>query len=274
MVPFLDNKNKIRILTYHRIVNLTDDFILHRGVISATPVNFERQIKFLSKNYNLISFDHLKQAMNAEIKLPQKSVIITFDDGYKDNYINAFPILQKYGASATFFLTLDFVEGNIIPWWDELASMIHKATITGVDLADLGYYVLKSKKDRLLIISKINEKLKSMESIRRIKNMNFIRKKLKIDRKENTHYGQFMSWDNIKEMNKKGMHFGAHTITHCNFEKESIKMARQEIVESKKKIEQKLKKDILTFCYPYGKKEFFSQDIINLLKKHGFFCAV
>ena len=72
MAPFLDNENKIRILTYHRIVNLTDDFIQHRGVISATPVNFERQIKFLIKNYNVISFDHLKQAVNAEIKLPSE----------------------------------------------------------------------------------------------------------------------------------------------------------------------------------------------------------
>ena len=274
MIPFLDNHNKLRILTYHRIINPTDDFIQHRGVISATPENFERQVKFLVKNYNLISFDHLKQAVNAEIRLPQRSLIITFDDGYKDNYTNAFPLLQKYGAPATFFLTTGFLDGSNTPWWDGLASMIHQTTISGVNLAEFGYYDLSLKADRLLAISVINKNLKSMEAMKRIKKMNWIKRKLKIDRKRNTHRSEFMSWDNVMEMDKEGMQFGAHTITHCNLTKESIIVAKREIIESKKRIEEKLKKDIVAFCYPYGYKELLNQDTIALLRKSGFFCAV
>jgi len=274
MISFLDNHNKLRILTYHRIINPTDDFIQHRGAISATPENFERQVKFLVKNYNLISFDHLKQAVNAEIRLPKRSLIITFDDGYKDNYTDAFPILQKYGAPATFFLTTGFLDGSNVPWWDGLARALQKTTIPKVNLGILGKYNLNSSKDKLLAISMVNRKLKNMDDTERIQKIKWIKSKLGINTKENDRYSQFMSWDNIMEMDKEGMQFGAHTVTHCNLAKESILVAKREIIESKKIIEEKLKKDILTFCYPYGNKEFFSQDIINLLRKSGFFCAV
>lgn len=274
MISFLDNHNKLRILAYHRIINPTDDFIQHRGVISATPENFERQIKFLVKNYNLISFEHLKQAVDAKIRLPQRSVIITFDDGYKDNYTNAFPILQKYGAFATFFLTTGFLDGSNVPWWDGLAIAIQKTTIPKVNLGILGKYNLNSPKDKLLTISMVNRKLKKMDDTERIQKIEWIKSKLGINTKENDRYNQFMSWDNIMEMDKEGMQFGAHTITHCNLTKESIIVAKREIIESKKRIEEKLKKDIVAFCYPYGDKEFLNQDIIFLVRKSGFFCAV
>ena len=274
MIPFLDNHNKLRILTYHRIINLTDDFIQHRGVISATPENFERQIKFLVKNYNLISFDHLKQAVDAKIKLPQRSLIITFDDGYKDNYTNAFPLLQKYGAPATFFLTTGFLDGSNVPWWDGLARALQKTTIPKVNLGILGKYNLNSPKDKLLTISMVNGKLKNMNDTERIQKIEWIKSKLGINTKENDRYSQFMSWDNIMEMDKEGMQFGAHTVTHCNLTKQSILEAKREIIESKKRIEEKLNKDIIAFCYPYGHKKFLNQDIIALLRKSSFFCAV
>jgi len=274
MISFLDNHNKLRVLTYHRIIDPTDDFIQHRGVISAIPENFERQVKFLVKNYNLISFDHLKQAVNAEIRLPKRPLIITFDDGYKDNYTNAFPILQKYGASATFFLTTGFLDGCNTPWWDGLARALQKTTIPKVNLGILGKYSLNSPKDKLLTISMVNRKLKNMDDTERIQKIEWIKSKLGINTQENDRYNQFMSWDNIMEMDKEGMQFGAHTVTHCNLTKESIKVAKREIIESKKRIEEKLKKDIVAFCYPYGYKKYLNQDIIALLRKSGIFCAV
>jgi len=100
------NSDKLTILTYHRVLEKGD------GKMSISIENFEKQMKYISKNYKVISFKDL-----LENKLKKNSIIITFDDGYKDVLQNAYPILKKYSLKATLFLTTDFLNGKI-PWWE------------------------------------------------------------------------------------------------------------------------------------------------------------
>jgi peptidoglycan/xylan/chitin deacetylase (PgdA/CDA1 family) len=71
----------------------------------AKVADFEKQMQYLSKVYNPISLDKMAQHIQDGTSLPAKAIAITFDDGYRDNYENAYPILRKYNIPATFFLT-------------------------------------------------------------------------------------------------------------------------------------------------------------------------
>ena len=85
----------------------------------AKIADFEKQMQYLSKVYNPISLDKMAQHIQDGTSLPSKAIAITFDDGYRDNYENAYPILRKYNIPATFFLTTGFIGTGQIPRWDK-----------------------------------------------------------------------------------------------------------------------------------------------------------
>ena len=85
----------------------------------AKVADFDKQMQYLSKVYNPISLDQMAQHIQNGTSLPSKAVAVTFDDGYRDNYENAYPILRKYNIPATFFLTTGFIGTGQIPKWDK-----------------------------------------------------------------------------------------------------------------------------------------------------------
>ncbi len=94
------------VLMYHRICNnSTPD-------ISVSTKNFDRQIAYLKRNFDIVSLDELVENYKRNYRLGKDIVAITFDDGYKDNYLNAYPILRNYNAPATIFLITNFIDKN------------------------------------------------------------------------------------------------------------------------------------------------------------------
>lgn len=111
-------KPEIPILMYHKIRDLSKDN--PKFLTWVSPTQFKNQMEWLYQNkYTTISFDTLIEDM----EIPSKSIIITFDDGFKDNYTNAFPILKKYGFTATIFLTTDYI-GRTNEWDKKFNELI------------------------------------------------------------------------------------------------------------------------------------------------------
>ena len=95
------SRSQVAILIYHR-VRFEDDF---RSVHVISPDLFTQQIEFLCRNYEIISLEKLARSIQEKKNLPRKAVAITLDDGYADNYYNAFPVLAKNHVPAAIFLT-------------------------------------------------------------------------------------------------------------------------------------------------------------------------
>ena len=112
MVADSENGTKDMVLNYHTIDNT---FIS----LAVRPDDFEAQMKYLSENgYHTISPDELYDSLAGTGELPENPVLITFDDGYVDNYTNAYPILKKYGFKATIFVITSFLgkDKNYMTW--------------------------------------------------------------------------------------------------------------------------------------------------------------
>ena len=102
----------ITILNYHKVDNMNI-------ALSVLPEDFDRQMAYLKENgYNTINTDQLYDYMVNGAELPENPIMITFDDGYEDNYQNAYPILKKYGFTGTIFIITDFVSNqpNYLTW--------------------------------------------------------------------------------------------------------------------------------------------------------------
>lgn len=107
------------VLMYHRITNLAID----PWQLAVSPEHFEVQLKVLYKKYRIIGVDELLHQLKLG-KIKSKTICLTFDDGYLDNYLNAKPLLEKYNCSATFFIPPYFIKTQTAFWWDELLTLI------------------------------------------------------------------------------------------------------------------------------------------------------
>ncbi|WP_373055888.1 polysaccharide deacetylase family protein [Zunongwangia sp. H14] len=111
--------SKAVVLMYHRICCLKTD----PWQLAVSPENFESQVKMLKKNFKVLPLSRLEEQLRIG-KLKHKSIYITFDDAYTDNYINAKPILEQYNCPATIFVPSHFVGKEQLFWWDALEAII------------------------------------------------------------------------------------------------------------------------------------------------------
>ena len=138
MVADSENGTKVLVLNYHKVDNMNIS-------LSVLPEDFDRQMKYLSENgYHTITPDELYDSLAGNAELPENPVLITFDDGYEDNYQNAYPILKKYDFKATVFVISSFlgVYPNYLTWdqareMDENGISIQSHTVDHKSMTDL-----------------------------------------------------------------------------------------------------------------------------------------
>jgi peptidoglycan/xylan/chitin deacetylase (PgdA/CDA1 family) len=101
---------QVPVLMYHYIAVPPAKADKYRFDLSVTPANFEAQLKYLKENgFTTVSLTDVYDHLSKGKRLPEKPVVLTFDDGHRDAYTNAFPLLKKYRMTGTFFIVTDFI---------------------------------------------------------------------------------------------------------------------------------------------------------------------
>lgn len=269
-------KKRVVILAYHRVMNIKDnqDYNYDIELVSASTSDFEKQVQYIKKNYTPITFSMLKK-LSVEKKLINKPpIIITFDDGFLDNYDYVYPILKKYSVPATFFISTSYIGGNETFWFDWVAYIINTAPgnkyslLEGKHSLNLG----EGKQNRHIILAEVLKLLKSFSNADRLKFINELGILTGI-LKPNTsdlEKSKVMSWDQVIEMSENGMEIGSHTKTHPILTKLSNEEKREEIVGSKNIIEEKTGKSCIVISYPVGGKDAYDEKIIKYVKGAGY----
>ena len=119
-------RTELRILAYHRVRDVVEEqFDFDLALVSATPRQFREQVAWLKANYTPVRLSDAIECMQAGLPLPAKAVVITFDDGYDDNYHVAFPILRELGIPATFFVSTGHIDSGAPYAYDWLVHMFY-----------------------------------------------------------------------------------------------------------------------------------------------------
>ena len=259
----------IVIIYYHKFKSKKPWFL--PGI---SPKVFEKEMKYLKKMFSILSLEELVNCINEKKKLPKRLAIITFDDGYKDNYQYAFPILKKYQIPATLFITTGNINDRTLFWWDQLNYIIHHSKISKLNLNEYG------KRDFCSLLSKretynyLGQSFNNLNTVDREQIISKLKQLTKVQIPPNIAEEFILSWDEIKEMSEYGINIGSHTVTHPILSKIPLENAKYEIQRSKKDIEHHINKKITSFCYPNGKQSDFNKDIIKIVKDSGYKCAV
>lgn len=259
IVPF---KN-IAILMYHRVIENDYNF----WKLNVSPKTFDNHMKYISENYHVLKLDdNWKNTINSN----EKYVVITFDDGYVDNYKNAFPVLEKYKIPATVFVSTDLIDTNKMYWWDELEKIFILDQYKGIFDFEQKKYEIYNLEDRKAACLKIRNYLKNLSPNVREQKMNLLRNSMKIHEVEIKEL-RCMTSNEIRKMSQSEyMTIGCHTKSHLSMgSNKSIKLMKEEIKESKKILENITDKKIDIFAYPFGSEEDCCDMAESILTKNG-----
>jgi peptidoglycan/xylan/chitin deacetylase (PgdA/CDA1 family) len=188
---------RVPILMYHYIDVPPEDSDIFRRDLTVAPDIFRAHLITLrERGYTSITLTQLREALVTGAPLPDRPVVLTFDDGHRDNYVNAFPILLQEGFTGTFFIITDLVEAR---------------------------------------------------------------------------HPDYVTWEQLQEMQAAGMEIGSHTRTHPNLPGHNVESLWNELAGARAILEQRLGEEIRTFAYPAGA---FDDGVIHLAYEAGYHAAV
>lgn len=255
------------ILRYHSVSGPKDqNFRYLTPSIAVSPEVFESHIAFLSSRYAIISLDDVTAWIKGGITLQRPSVVITFDDGYRDNYLCAYPILKKYGVSATFYVVTDAI-GNAQPLWtSELRDLVYRTRQTNLVLSSIGWerIDLSDERARKESIQAIGRLMRRAPKHKREEIVREMREKLSA--KSDGFLDQvMMTWDELRAMKRSGMCIGSHTVSHPLLTEIPEEEAMKEIGASKAKIEEELGSPVVHFSYPNPGESAHVNEVVKTL---------
>ena len=255
----------VRILMYHRF---------------RQTFRFETQCAHLKKRYHPVTLTDVAGWLRDGKPIPPRAVAVTVDDGYRDFLETAFPVLEKYQIPATVFLTTDLLDRNTWLWVDQvvhcfLASQARAVTlrITGCDQER---WKLESGDQRMQAATIIKEALKKIPNEERLEVLEKLPRLLgaEIPAQPPASHAP-LQWDDVRELARRGVEFGAHTRTHPILSRLSGSgQLEAEIVGSKKRIEQETGMCVEHFCYPNGTPADITPEAVEVVKASGFRTSV
>ncbi len=258
----------LRVLTYHRVANLQDSPLLHPQIISATPENFFRQMRFLARNYHAVSLPEVFNAIAKKTALPQRAVLITFDDAYYDFATVAWPILKAFMLPATLFVPTAYPDQpERAFWWDRLYRAFMQTSRKELKETPLGDLPLTDAKARQHSLRRVQNHVKTVPHKQAMALVDQICAKL-----DSLPFTQktVLSWNELRQLAKEGVALCAHTQTHPIMTQLSQAEIRQEVAGSQNDLKREIGETLPIFCYPSGSHD---DTVVDILKEEGFTMA-
>lgn len=268
------------VICYHRIVassaGVSNDFAAETGV----PVDvFTRQMEFLRRHFQAV------HPSEASTPAPgQMRCVVTFDDGYLDNYTLAAPVLKRFRMPAGFFVCTDFVGTERWFWWEALAESLRRTRKDRFE-AHLAFpeAVAEGRLASIYLLSGHATRERACEdllawlgpgpqgqidvALRRLAEA------LDISLPTSPRRTPLMDWSHIRELRRQGFEIGAHTANHVNLAHANPEELRREMAGAHERLEAESDGQAKCFAYPYGRREHLSEAAAEMARRLGYLSA-
>ncbi|MBV9228625.1 MAG: polysaccharide deacetylase family protein [Chloroflexi bacterium] len=274
---------------YTGLVGLSRWFMQHSGrhliILNyhrASGGNLRSHLLYLRRHYRLL---HLEEALEelytptTETKRDQRTpLVLTFDDGYHDNYTHALPLARELQVPITIFLIPGYLESGDYFWWGEGRRLVKRATVDEVTLDDRVYHLALSD-ERDALAQAIDKRLRHASSVaERDAFLTQMRQTLAVPASATAEEEgkQPLTWGEVLKMQESGwISFGAHTMHHpvLAYLADAAEL-RREIDDCRTALEQRLGHPVRTFAYPVGRHQHISKAAIQAVQAAGYTWAV
>jgi len=258
----------LRVLTYHRVCELKDTLWLDPRLISATPVAFARQMRYLAEHYHVVSMAEVLNAVENGTRLPRRAVLLTFDDAYRDFGEIAWPILKRYRLPVMLFVPTAYPDHpERAFWWDRLYRAIAYTSHTDLRETPLGPLSLGTSDQRKDSLYKVQSYAKTIPHARAMAFVDEVCTRLGYKQIEQE---TVLGWEKLRSLMKEGVALAAHTRTHPIMTQLSPEQVREEITGSLQDLRREIGSVLPVFSYPGGKHD---DTVVRILKEEGFVMA-
>ena len=246
LFSFLHNHNRL-VLVYHGVVTLPDHSI-SPGPIAVKQ--FEKHLSYYKQNFDVVSLDSMFQMYRDDFIPKKKTIALTFDDGYENNYTYAAPLLKRYDFPATMYIISQCIEDdNRLTWYDYVDLIKNHLDVEQINMAVFG-------RDQIHTVPQLRSFIKMLNITQRNVLYDQIRKLVRVEDyipKYPRENWKLMDKQCLKELSKSTLiEIGAHSHNHPNLGEINIEDAKREVVDSKKLIEQTINKEVRSIAFPDG----------------------
>ena len=269
------------ILMYHRVLSSEERRVTgsHPGIIVGSET-FERQMATLKRRFNVLSVEAFADHLASGVPLPNSSCLITFDDGWRDTYTNALPILRKFGFPGLVFLPVSFI-GRRRLFWREATTQLLVRIVAEVRRQparrpEFRALLLPIGLDHVLDLPDDDPRASIIEAVAARQGLVLpvadtllpaLSERLGPHPKQLGPADGFLDWDEVRAMARLGIAFGGHGAEHLQLTRVSEEVAQNEIQAAREVIGRELEGAVPTFSYPNGD---YSSRIVDLVRRAGY----
>ena len=256
----------LRVLTYHR-VERSDAIPAPSPAVTIPPDSFSEQMRYLRDRCHVVSVEQLIDVVQGRGRLPRRSVLVTFDDGYRDFRERAWPVLRALELPAALFVPTAF-PGNPgrFFWWDQLHDAISNTARRDSLETPMGSLPLGTARERERAFARLRSEAKRMPHAEALAWVEATCREL----------GgalvppDLLNWDELRELAKQGVTIGSHTRTHPLLTRVSHEEVRAEAAGSLRDLERELGAALPILAYPAGA---YDDDVVRILGEEGYVLA-
>ncbi len=249
----------ITVLTYHRVARPEDAGLLDEGVIDVTPEQLDRQLAVLKRWFVPIGVEELRAHACGRGALPHNPVLVTFDDGYRDNHDVALPILLRHGVRASFFVATYYAARRRLYWWDRVSLLVKRSRGDRLRLTYPEPYELPldGLRARRAAIARIQRLIKDRERLDLERLFEDLERASEVvlgsDEESRLVEKTVMTWEDVARLRSAGMDVQSHTHTHRVLQTLDDAALASELRVSRAALEDVLCEPVRSVSYPVGK---------------------
>ena len=239
--------NNRLILCYHGVVE-NPQHNISLGPVS--EIQFEKHLNYFKNNFDVVSQETIFEMYRSDYKPKRKTIALTFDDGYENNYTRAYPLLKKFNFPATMYIISQCLESeNSITWYEYIDLIRRDINITQIDVSNLN-------KPKPTTIDQLRTLIKSLNITERRMLFSEIRKQVEIEKyatDKNREHWKLMSAAKIRELSDSGLiEIGSHTRNHPNLGELKTEDVKYEVTNCKNELENVTQKEVRSIAFPDG----------------------
>jgi peptidoglycan/xylan/chitin deacetylase (PgdA/CDA1 family) len=265
-------RHDLRVLAYHRVRDIATGFTFDPMLVSASPDGFASQVRWLRDRFRPVRCEEVIEALDGGRALPRDAVLVTFDDGYDDNYHVAFPVLRELGVPATFFVATGHIDSGAPFAYDWLVHALRttQATRLQVPALDLDEPVPADDDARTRLAETLLDRLKSLDDAGQDAVMTDLQRVWRVPRADRHADCRPMDWNQLRDMRRAGMTIGAHGVHHRMLAKLPHAEMVAEIRQCKSRLDAELGEDVQALSYPVGGPDAYNDDVVAAARDAGF----
>lgn len=267
-------RHDVRILAYHRVLESVEpeDFRFDLDLISASRDAFREQVDIVKRRCSPMRFDELIDRLDRGQSLPRRAALITFDDGYDDNYRIAWPILRDAGVSAMFFVSTGHIESGRPYAYDWLTHMVCVTRADRLQAPELAVdrALPGTLQGRRAVASDLLDRVKTLDAGAQQALIARLERDWSLPAEGGHPDCRPMTWSQLREMRDGGMEVGSHGVDHQMLAKMTPAGMREELVASKRAIERELGGETRVISYPVGGSDAYDAAVISAVREAGY----